>query len=99
MSRSGCRLWSCCHEFLLCQRKCVKEGVHRRLAEAPAALMGPLLVVFDNPGIEVGLQLVDRPIDLLAERHPVELVEDSAVEALADTVGLRALRLGAGVVD
>src|SRR4029079_11957420 len=99
LSRCGCRPWSCRHEFLLCQRECVKEGLHRGLAEAPAALMGPALIVFDQPGIEVGLQLVDGPIDLLAERHPVELVEHGAMEALADTVGLRALGLGAGVVD
>ena len=73
--------------------------MHRRFAEAPAALMRPLLVVFDDPGIEVGLQLVDRPVDLLAEHHPVELVEDGAVKALTDAVGLRALGLGAGVID
>src|SRR5262252_1924683 len=61
------------------------------LAEAPAALMWPLPVVFRDPGIEVGLQLVDRAVDLLAERHPIKLVEHGAVETLADTVGLRAL--------
>ena len=38
--------------------------------------MGPLFVVVDNPGIEIGLQLIDRPIDLFAEGHPVKLVED-----------------------
>ena len=67
------------------------------LAEAPAALMGALLVVFGDPSIQVGLQLVDGAIDLLAERHPVELVEHGAMEALADAVGLRALGLGAAV--
>src|SRR6266851_3094441 len=35
----------------------------------------------------------------LAERQAVELVQDGAMEALADAVGLRAFRLGAGVVD
>jgi hypothetical protein len=38
-------------------------------------------------------------IDLLAERHPIEFVEHGAMEALADAVGLRALRLGTSVVD
>src|SRR5437868_14574006 len=61
--------------------------------------MGPFLVVFGNPGIQVSLQLVERAIDLLAEHYPVELVKDGAMEALADAVGLRALGLGAGVVD
>src|SRR5207244_11600333 len=53
----------------------------------------------DEPAFETGLQFVDRQIDLLAERNPVELVQDSAMEALANAVGLRALGLGAAVVD
>ena len=61
--------------------------------------MGALFIVFDEPDVEVGLQLVDRRIDLLAERNPVELVQDSAMEALTDSIGLRALGLGAAVID
>ena len=57
--------------------------------------MWPLLVLFGDPSIKVGLQLVDGAIDLLAERDPVELVEDGAMEALADSIRLRALGLGA----
>jgi hypothetical protein len=57
------------------------------------------IIVFDQPGIEIGLQLVERVIDLLAERDPVELVEHSAMKALADSVRLRALGLGAAVID
>src|SRR5690348_1374122 len=77
----------------------VKEGLHRGLTEAPAALMGALFIVLDEPEVEIGLQLVDHQIDLLAERNPVELVQDSAMEALANAVGLWALGLGAAVVD
>jgi hypothetical protein len=36
--------------------------------------MRPLLVVFGDPGIQVDLQLLGRPIDLLAECDAVELV-------------------------
>ena len=61
--------------------------------------MGALFIVLDEPDIEIGLQLVDRQIDLLAERNPVELVQDSAMEALADCVRLWALGLGAAVID
>src|ERR1044071_4258872 len=85
LSRCGCRLSLCRHEFLLCQGKCVKEGLHRGLAETPAALMRPMLVVLGDPGIEIGLQFVDCAVDLLAERHPIELVQDRAMETLADT--------------
>ena len=73
--------------------------MHRGLAEAPAALMRSSLIVFDDPSVEIGLQLVDHPVDLLAESHPVELIQHGAMEALADAVGLRALGLGAAVVD
>src|SRR5438046_6499052 len=94
-----CHPLSSSQQFLLCERDRVKKGLHRGLAEAPAALMRPLLVVVDEPGIEIDLQFLDRAIDLFAERHPIELVEQRAMEALADTVGLRALGLGAAVFD
>ena len=69
------------------------------LAEAPAALVGALLIVDEHPFIKVGLQDVRRVVELLSERDPVELIQQRLVEALANTVGLRALHLGAGVVD
>lgn len=50
--------------FLLGQRGRVKEGLHRRLAEAPAALMRALLIVSSDPFIQIGLQLLDRAVDL-----------------------------------
>src|SRR5215470_4522050 len=57
--------------------------------------MWSTIIIFDQPGIEIGLKLVERAIDLLPERDPVELVEHSAMKALADSVRLRALGLGA----
>src|SRR5205085_5914468 len=68
-----CHPFSSSHQFLLCERERVKKGLHRGLAEAPAALVRPLLVVVDEPGIEIGLQFLDRAIDLFTERHPIEL--------------------------
>src|SRR4051794_11356896 len=38
LSRCGCLLWSWRDEFLLSQGERVKEGLHRGLAETPAAL-------------------------------------------------------------
>src|SRR5215468_5386510 len=61
--------------------------------------MWSTIIIFDQPGIEIGLKLVERAIDLLPERDPVELVEHSAMKALADSVRLRALGLGAAVID
>ena len=60
--------------------------------------MWPLLIVLDQPFIEIRLQLVDCAIDLLAERDAVELVKQRAMEAFTDSVGLRALCLGAAVI-
>src|SRR5215469_5216471 len=88
-----------CHEFFLCQRECVKKGVHWGLAETPVALMWSSMIVVDQPGIEIGLQLADAVVDLLAEHDPIELVQDGAMEALADAIGLRALGLCAAVID
>ena len=71
----------------------------RGLSEAPFALMRPDLVELAHPDVEVGLQVVDRRVDLLAEGDAIELVEHGLVEALDDAVGLRAPGLGSGVVD
>jgi hypothetical protein len=51
------------------------------------------------PKAGFGLQLVDRTIHLLAERDSVEFVEHGLVKALTNAVGLRALGLGARVID
>src|SRR5215469_13783575 len=56
-------------------------------------------IVLAQPGVKIGLQLVERAVDLLAERHSIELVERRLVEALADAVGLRTLGLGARMID
>ena len=61
--------------------------------------MRPFLVVVLDPIIEIAVQLADRAVDFLAEGDAVELVEHSFVEALADTVGLRALGLGARMIN
>src|ERR1700751_3043382 len=61
--------------------------------------MWPLLIVLADPQIEIGLQLVDRTIHLLSEHDTVELIEHRFVEALANAVGLRALGLGARMID
>src|SRR6516164_5273388 len=60
--------------------------------------MGSLLVVFGDPHIQVGLQLVDRAIDLVAERHPVELIQHGAMKALTDSI-IRHDDLGAAGVS
>ena len=86
MGLDSCNQCSRRHEFLHCQRERVKKGLHWGLAEAPAALMWAPLIVVDQPSIEICLQLVDCAVDLLAEGHPVEFVQNSAMEALANAV-------------
>ena len=70
--------------------------VWRRLSEAPLSLMWPCLVELAHPEVEVGLKVLDRGVDLLAEGDAVEFVEHGLVEALDDAVGLRALGLRVG---
>ena len=70
------------------KRRRVKEGLHRRLAEAPSPLMRPVLGVTLDPGIEVGLKFGDRSIDLLAEDDAIELIEHRLVEPLNDAISL-----------
>ena len=41
--------------------------------------MRSLAIVLGEPGIKISLQLRDRAVDLLAERHAVELVEQRFV--------------------
>ena len=55
----------------------------------------PLFVVVADPQIEIDLQLVDRTVQLFAERDPIKLVEQSFVEALTNAIRLRTLGLGA----
>ena len=52
--------------------------------------MWPPYIVLREPDIEIGLQLRERAVDLLAERDAIELLEHGAMEALADAIGLRA---------
>ncbi len=61
--------------------------------------MGAVFIVIIEPKVKVDLQLVDRAVELLSERHAVELIEQGLVEPLDDAVGLRALGLGARVID
>src|SRR5438874_7875257 len=86
-------------DFSLASGTVSRKVLHWRLAVAPAPLMWSLFVVPGDPGIEVGLQLLDTTVDAFAERHLIEFLQDGFVEALTDAVGLRASRLGAAVVD
>ena len=62
-------------QFLPRNGQRVKEGLHRCFSIAPSSLMRARFVVRRHPNIEIILQLVDGSIDLLAERHTVELIE------------------------
>src|SRR5262249_55185061 len=42
-------------------------------------------IVLAQPGVKIGLQLLERAVHLLAERYSIELVERRLVEAFADS--------------
>ena len=93
MFGSACMFCSGGDHFLLRQRRCVKERLDRRFAEAPSSLVRPFLIVALDPIIEIALQFADRAVDFLAEGDAVELVEHSLVEPLDNSIRLRALVL------
>jgi len=45
--------------FVTGELRSIEEGLHRGLAEAVASLMGAVFIVFCEPEVKVGLQLVD----------------------------------------
>ena len=53
--------------------------------------MRALFIVLLHPNIEITLQLVDGPVDFLAKRHAIELVEHGSMEAFALVCGLLVL--------
>ncbi|ARS55504.1 hypothetical protein BC427_04915 [Ralstonia solanacearum FJAT-91] len=70
-------------EFLLGEFERVEEGAHGRFAVTPSALTFALVVVLVKPRIEIGLQGVDRCVDLLVEGDSIELVEHGLGAGLA----------------
>jgi hypothetical protein len=73
--------------------------LHRRFAKTPASLVRPAEIELIEPLIEIGLQLIDRAVELFSERNAVELVQHGFVKALDDAIGPRTSGFGAGVVD
>lgn len=61
--------------------------------------MWALLIVLLNPRIQVRLEFLPRPIDLLPERDAIEFVQHDLVESLTDPVGLGMPRFRPGVLD
>ena len=60
--------------------------------------MCAFIVLVVDPGVEICLQIRQITIELLAERHLVELLQDGLVEAFTDAVGLRRLYLSLSVI-
>ena len=59
----------------------------------------PLLIVRDEPRIEVHLELDETAVELFPKRDLIELLQDGLVKPLADAVGLRTLHLRLRVID
>lgn len=61
--------------------------------------MGALIIVMIDPGVQVGLPLIEGCVDHLSEGYLIELLFDRSVEPLADAVGLGTVGLGPRMVD
>lgn len=75
------------------------EDVGRCLALHAAALVGSLGMVADQVGVEVGLHGFDAVVELLTPHDAEVLVQQGAVEALDEAVGLRPSHPGGSVLD
>lgn len=53
----------------------IKERLHGCSAAAHFALMRPFRVVILQPGVQIGLQLVQRLVQFTTEGNQVELIE------------------------
>ncbi len=69
-------------------RFAVLQGLHGRSPFTDFALVGAFIVVVIDPLVQINLQLLDTFVDLLAECHLIELLQDGLVEPFADAVGL-----------
>ena len=61
--------------------------------------MRTLDVVVSQPFIHIGLQLFNRAVNLAPERHLVKLLQNGFVKSLADSIGLRVMRLSLDVLN
>lgn len=66
----------------------VLQGLPGRSSFTDFALVGAFIVVVIDPKVQINLQHFDAVINLLAERHLIELLQDGFVEPLADPIGL-----------
>ena len=61
--------------------------------------MPPLLVVLLRPAVQIELQFIKGAMDLLAEDHPVKLIQHRLVEPFTNAVGLEMTGLGPRVIN
>ena len=78
------------------EKYCLSEGLYRCPAIAASSRSRPAFIVSGQPIVEIGLQFLDRAIELLAESDIVELVLESSAGMFSDAVGPR--RIGPGVI-
>lgn len=75
------------------------EDVGWRPALHAAALVGSFGIVADEVGVEVGLHGLDAFVELLPPHDAEVLVQQGAMQALDEAVGLRPAHLGGAVLD
>src|SRR6476659_2561991 len=76
----------------------IEKRLHRCLAKTVFAGVGALPIVLTQPYIEIRLKLLERSVKLFTKRDAVKLFLDRAMEAFADAISLRRLRLCSGVI-
>jgi len=85
--------------FCDCERFGIQKRLQGGLAEAVFSRTRSFAIIGVDPDIDIGLQLLKTGIELPPECRGLELVLDGLMEALANAIRLRALGLGARVVN
>jgi hypothetical protein len=66
----------------------VQKRLHRCSATAHLALVSPHVIVFRQPKVKVNLKLIKGLVYLPSECDLIKLIEDGAMESLANPVSL-----------
>lgn len=85
--------------IMSCSREGLVDGFDRPAPHVAVASVRPFVVVVDQPGVELGLQVVEGIEDRVAQAGAEELVEHGAMEALDEAIGLRPAHPGLAVLD
>jgi hypothetical protein len=68
--------------------KGIDKCLHRNLPVAPSSLMGSVLIIYFQPRVQIGLEFIERSVDLFTKCDSIKPIQHGFVKPFTDTVGL-----------